>query len=884
MTNASIQIKKSPLHEILNWSTNRPEWQRDALRRVVEKGEIDNADIVELERISRARLKADAVKPVPMVAVPLSAAHLPPAPGAAQSVSLLSIGDLQNVNRLPSGANLPFGDGIGLTVVYGENGAGKSSYARVIKKACRARGTPPIIVPNAFVPAAAIKPASAVITFRLGGSDIPASWTNGVVSDSRLANVFVFDSFSADHYVSTDSTAAFTPHGLDVLPTLSKVCDVLAERLKTDMGHQQNEINRVGGNWKYDINTEVGKFLQKLSSLTADAQISAIASIDQKQTQRLHDLREALKADPLQKAKETRAAIARLESFVKKIAGATVDLTEEKTEQIKKRLEDAKAAESDAKAFAAGQFDSSFLTGTGSDLWRSLWDAACEYSKAEAYPNVAFPAVTEGANCVLCQQELDDDAVKRLSRFDAFCKNTSLKLSANAEKLLQVSGSSLSLLFPLLPELEKVDADLSSLTPEQRLQLSEFVTKSDTRLQALKQSIADRAWTELTDSSASPESMLKDVVANLDGRAKTEESAHDPETRKKLSQELKELEAREWLFSIKADVLEQVARHKIIAELEGCKKDLSTAPVTSKGTELTKQFVTDAFQKCFVSELQKLGLRTLRVTIEPIQGKKGETKFGLRLVSAGNSKVADIASEGEQRCIALAAFLSELSQASHQSALVFDDPVSSLDHWHRERIADRLVVEAKHRQVIVFTHDVVFLNDLLAFSERAAIVPNVLTLEWNDGAPGRYVEGLPWDSKKPLECLTELEKAQKVIASKWNPQPNGANIETMRHAYSRLRSTLERIVEVELLDGIVCRFESQVNAGRVRSLIGVTTAECDEAKRLLNKCHQITDAHAPSTAAIPDPTELTQDIADARTLIADIRQRKKQNQNAAGTP
>lgn len=207
MTNASIQIKKSPLHEILNWSANRPEWQRDALRRVVEKGEIDNADIVELERISLVRLKADAVKPVPMVAVRLSAAHLPPAPGAAQSVSLLSIGDLRNVNRLPSGANLPFGDGIGLTVVYGENGAGKSSYARVIKKACRARGTPPIIVPNAFVSSAATKPASAVITFRLGGSDIPASWTNGVVSDSRLANVFVFDSFSADHYVSTYSTS-----------------------------------------------------------------------------------------------------------------------------------------------------------------------------------------------------------------------------------------------------------------------------------------------------------------------------------------------------------------------------------------------------------------------------------------------------------------------------------------------------------------------------------------------------------------------------------------------------------------------------------------------------------------------------------------------------
>lgn len=884
MTFASAQVKKSPLHEILSWSSNRPEWQRDALRRIVEKGGVDDADIVELERISRAKIKADAVKPAPMAFVPLSATHLPPAPGAAQSVSLLSIGDLQNVNRLLPGAVLPFGDGTGLTVVYGENGAGKSSYARVIKKACRARGAPPNIMPNAFVQAATTKPASAVITFRLGGADTSVSWTNGVVADSRLANVFVFDSFSADHYVSTDSAAAFTPHGLDVLPTLSKVCDVLAERLKADVAHWQKEIISAGANWKYDPNTDVGKFLQKLSSTTADAQIYAIAGIDNKQTQQLHDLREALKADPLQKAKETRAAITRLESFIKKIATAAVDLAAKKAEQIKKQLEDAKTTESAAKTFAAGQFDSFFLTGTGSDLWRSLWDAACEYSKAEAYPDVVFPVVTDGANCVLCQQELDGNAINRLSRFDAFCKDTSQHLSANAEKLLTASANRLNLLFPLLPELEKVDADLSGLSPEQHLQLSEFVTKSDARLNDLKQSIVDRTWIALSDLSASPESMLKDMVTSLDSRAKIEESAHDPETRKKLSQELKELEAREWLSGVKADVLEQVTRHKVIAELESCKRNLSTASVTAKSTELTKQFVTDAFQQCFTAELQDLGLRTLKVTLEPVQGKKGETKFGLRLVSAGSNKVVDIASEGEQRCIALAAFLSELSQASHQSALVFDDPVSSLDHWHRERIADRLVVEAKQRQVIVFTHDVVFLNDLLAFSERAVMVPNVLTLEWNDGAPGKYIQGLPWDSKKPLECLTELESNHKSISATWNPQPNTANIEAMRHAYSRLRSTMERVVEVELLDGIVCRFQSQVITGRLNQLAGIPQSECDEIKRLIQKCHDLTDAHIPSSASIPDPTEFLQDLSSARQLVTVIRDRKKSKPAQGGKP
>ena len=139
----------------------------------------------------------------------------------------------------------------------------------------------------------------------------------------------------------------------------------------------------------------------------------------------------------------------------------------------------------------------------------------------------------------------------------------------------------------------------------------------------------------------------------------------------------------------------------------------------------------------------------------------------------------------------------------------------------------------------------------------------------------QYVEGLPWDSKKPLDCLSELEQNHKVISAKWNPQPNAANVEEMRHAYSRLRSTLERIVEVELLDGIVCRFESQIKAGNVKKLIGIPQSECDEGKSLLQICHNLTDAHAPSTTPIPDPNQLLQDISSSKQLITTIRSRKK---------
>ena len=219
----------SALHEILAWASTRPDWQRDALRRIVVNGGIEEADLKDLERICRAKHNADTNNSPQVALKPLDKAHLPPTPGASESVSLVSIGELKHVNRLPSDQVVPFGPAPGLTVVYGDNGSGKSGYARVIKKACRARGVPPIIRANAFAPPATGK-ASSVIIFRVGGIDVPVTWTDGTSADPRLANVFAFDSFSAGHYVNEDGAAAFTPYGLDVLPTLSKTCDALRER------------------------------------------------------------------------------------------------------------------------------------------------------------------------------------------------------------------------------------------------------------------------------------------------------------------------------------------------------------------------------------------------------------------------------------------------------------------------------------------------------------------------------------------------------------------------------------------------------------------------------------------------------------------------------
>jgi ABC-type enterochelin transport system ATPase subunit len=53
-------------------------------------------------------------------------------------VSLSKLYNLKHVNALQPGETLTFQKS-GLTVIYGDNGAGKSGYARVLKQACRAR-------------------------------------------------------------------------------------------------------------------------------------------------------------------------------------------------------------------------------------------------------------------------------------------------------------------------------------------------------------------------------------------------------------------------------------------------------------------------------------------------------------------------------------------------------------------------------------------------------------------------------------------------------------------------------------------------------------------------------------------------------------------------
>ena len=138
-----------------------------------------------------------------------------------------------------------------------------------------------------------------------------------------------------------------------------------------------------------------------------------------------------------------------------------------------------------------------------------------------------------------------------------------------------------------------------------------------------------------------------------------------------------------------------------------------------KSTEVTKRAVTAQLTGAFLTELDRLGFGHVEVRLVVAGGSRGALYHRLQLRRAPGIDVAKVVSEGEARCLSMASFFAELSTAAHRSAILFDDPVCSLDHTWRRNVAKRLVMESRARQVVVFTHDIVF---LLALGDAAGEV------------------------------------------------------------------------------------------------------------------------------------------------------------------
>jgi len=209
------------LKEIFTWASSRPLWQRDALRRLVLNGDLSAEDINSLTEIC----KGTQGLVEPQEASPLTLAHIPDASAGADPVSLVSIFHHRGVNALAEDQSLNFSPR--LTVVYGDNGAGKTGYIRILKSACRARGQEDILG-NVVSGSSPLAPVVA-IKYKVGTEAEPREWA-GDDGDEFVSRVSVFDTQCAV-YLNERTDVAFRPFGLDLFDKLAQGCKAVRAKL-----------------------------------------------------------------------------------------------------------------------------------------------------------------------------------------------------------------------------------------------------------------------------------------------------------------------------------------------------------------------------------------------------------------------------------------------------------------------------------------------------------------------------------------------------------------------------------------------------------------------------------------------------------------------------
>jgi len=866
--------QKTVLETILGWSQERPAWQRDALRRIVGKGKLDDNDIAELVSLCKQGRGGGATG---IKASPFEKAHLPANPGAGASIALLAIKEVDGANILAPSQTMSFAS-TGLTVIYGDNGAGKSGYARILKRACRARHRGKIHG-NIYAQQPSGS-ATATIEYSIGGkAQPPEKWQDSEHPHATLSAVSVFDTDCASVHIGKQNEVAFRPFGLDVPDELADVCQRVKEVLTAEHKQQVQARNPLFLKPTLKQTTAVGKALAALEHDTDAAQLTALATLTEEDKSRLSKLKEDLTKDPAKAAAEQKAKADNIKGALDAIARIEAATTDEALKSIFALDRDAKAKRDAARVAAENAFSGEQLTGIGAEAWRTLWDAARRYSLQTAYPAQPFPAVYDDALCVLCQQPLGGDAKERLSRFEKFIREDTERQAQEAEKLASASLKKLIdqsiTTRPFRPNLREILLEDPALAKR----VCRFVVSARSRRQSLLNALATSLQQPTLSAAASnPRAAIAQLETGMRKYVEELKQSANAEERKKLETELSELSDRSTLHDIMPVVKEEIGRLKAIYFLGQCLTDTTTNAITKLGNEIAKTLVTPQLRDRFQKEIVKLAAEKVRVEIVHTGGRFGSPEYRVRFFANPTAEVADVLSEGEKTCVALAAFLTELATATHSSTLVFDDPVSSLDHRWRKKVAERLAEEATHRQIIIFTHDLVFLHNLKRAAHDNQGSSNLITLTTTSAGAGVVREGLPWGGQRIEHRIDELEKQASTAKAKWESGDEEAYRHDAVGIYGRIRAAWEKALEDVAFQRVITRFDSYIDKHNLRKVVVFNDVDCNTYCECHQKCSGITEAHEPSAAengAAPAPTEMSQDIQKLKDWVASLRDRQK---------
>jgi len=784
--------RPSGLDMLVGWANGQDRWVRKLVGEVIEtRRRLSDERIAALyELLLKEKGLADGQ---PEDVPPLTASGL--AASASLPIRLVGLKHIQNVNALALNQEIEFHPR--LTICFGENASGKTGYVRILKRAAAVRTAEPVL-PNIHRATKADGPR-AEIRVRVGEEDRTIEW-QGEQGVEPLTRIDVFDARAAVVHLAEDLSYTYTPAELSLFPLVREGIETVQAKLEEARRSRQPQGNPFVS--RFSRESALYPKIEALGPSTDLRELEAAAAVTEDEEAELPGLRDQVGAlrsgavrQEIQRAEEQRQVYEAARAIASAIAefdpdayALAVSALREATRRHERATREALSGES--------------VPGILGDAWKQFVEAAEAYIRElglEPYPQTGEP-------CIYCRQPLGSAAVALLQKYRDYC-------NAELRRAVDDARRSLEALKQPIVEL-RVDEAATGI--ERLIQAAEDPGRPPDPLPTARECVAhaDRMREAVVAEQECPPfpeqlrrapATLKAAMALIektlvDLRKEGEERERALAT---VHKRLRELEARLTLRDLLSQVRELVtdAQWAVragahLARFQGIKRSL-TETAKRASTEVINREFEDRFRK----ECEFLCAPTVNLDFP---GREGEARR--RKLLTPEHGLGEVLSEGEQKVIALADFLAEASLKPDKSPIVFDDPVTSLDHKRLRYVVDRIVELAQERQVIVFTHDIWFAAEILARFERQ---PDKCAF-YDVRSEGELVGLLARGSHPRTDTFKDRSsRINRLIAS-----AEGADSTTrdafVEKAYEELRGACEVVVEKDLLRGVTERYRPNV--------------------------------------------------------------------------
>lgn len=772
--------------DILKWVKTLPKWQQKLSYQILKEKSISEKILDEIYilfkmemKLEDGEMKADDIQ--------FGAADVDKRP----NVIWKGVKNLHGVNKLKSDTELSVSEG--LTVIYGENGSGKSGYTRLLNNAFVSRGDQEIL-PNIF--ADRVEDVSANFSFCVDGEFVEYRYPDNK-EEYPFKTIRNFDSKSASEDMNKESKIDFAPSELSFFDQMLSGCLEIQKKLdaERECKKRDNPTLKFFPNEGKALNS-----MQLLSEKTIVEDIKKEFSV----TKEEQDQYEQLKKERV----SLEALNVNRQFFV-------ISKVLEFLENAEKKYELFKAAISDMKIDAYNQqicslkrnrivhekdgialFKNDDIEKLGTEEWKNFISAAKKY----------YDEINKHDRCPLCGHKISEkDLIFKYWKY----------LESDAENNYNVAKEAICTSKKELGGLDLSFLVESSIQEQWLMENFTAETESVSEIFEMADSVRKKVFDSLDNEKEIREKVVirNPDISGLITKVKEKQSSLNQAS---INERIAECTKKEHEYIDKTKVIDilsiielYVKYLKWDALAEKCK--IKTRNITNKQKELFEKYVTDDYLRTFEEECRKLNAN-FDINIVS-RGSSGRTLKKLQIKGKLPGKVL---SEGEQRAISIANFLTEVKMDERNIGIVFDDPVCSLDHKRRSKIANRLVEEAKTRQVIIFTHEITFFMELKTEAERSGITFRQETIRKVCDEPGDISPVISWQGMNVKERTGKLKNDLQEIVAVFNSGNMDVYYYRAKEWCELLRESWERAVEEILFNDAIQRYNPCVQTQRLK--------------------------------------------------------------------